>query len=550
MRRRIFGFAAAALLCLGAVEGLAFNRYSGKMAMSGSCQTRHDPTGSTATFGWFTADFNINICGGVASVSPDIITRALQKYAGTFNTNVLYVSPSGVDADAGPTSTTTILNATSATVASGTGILVGQAVVCTSRFPVGTTVAAIAGTALTTSQGAVAAGASNCTFSNGTQIAPLKTLTQALRSPATQYPGSWASTVHLACGYYAPGGYRRTDANAGSGVFKLLVGDCPKGADGAPGAIIGTVGTDISSGWTLVSAGTYSKVVNAFPERVIDSSQFQLDGHYLPYLQYGSLALLQASGSNVGWAYDSTIATIYVQQAGAVVTGANLRAIYDGTVTTASPAQNMLIYGASLGIVNVTLEDTYVAPTYDTVARAEVWIKDSTIRYASAQGLLCQGANCYSQNVTAYNNKQDNFSLKANGSTVKGLEVNNTSTYSGDPFNYGTSFCGAICNGSSADEGDVVRVGGTYKYNEGPNLTDHFNAWNIGPQFGSSIGATTNGFGYSSQVAGSLIFCESCKGLGGESATTFNNVAGGTMNLFQPVAPNGTSGVIGTYAPN
>jgi hypothetical protein len=324
--------------------------------------------------------------------------------------------------------------------------------------------------------------------------------------------------------------------------------------------VIGYSGTNISTAtWTATGSGAYSATVNAYATYVLQNNVLDAYGHPTPLMVYSSLAALQASASNVGSFYDPTTAKLYVQQAGAVVTGANLRAIYASTSTSSYTLARTLWLGVKIGIMRVVWEGVYNDIAHDGTVQSEEYVKDSVYRYAGkalaeVQERLCESSLCLEQDVDAYNGSADNLSLKANGNgNSLGLQVNVRSVYAGDYFAFGSA-CPSnnTLNTSSGDNGNMMIVGGLYADGCGPNIPASFYGWFIGITTGYPSGVSnggTNSAGVAASEGTTTIYCDTCTDLNGIQNSYRATLSGGLVYLKNPIRsqPDGGLGSVSAY---
>lgn len=217
--------------------------------------------------------------------------------------------------------------------------------------------------------------------------------------------------------------------------------------------------------WTSTGGGTpntYSATLAYTSYAVIDETSLTADGLATRLTLQSSVATVDAAPGS----YWISAGTVYVRTFDSRAPDASVHTLHDfinGAVTTSARK----LYVEGLDFIGGTA--AFVASDGDRLV-----FNDCTFRYGKAGGLSVASVNdCYAFSSYADENVTDGFAYTT---TSRALEVGCTARKNGYDG-------GDINNGSTMHSGgSVVRIGGTYTGNEGPNVADVNDSysWNLG----------------------------------------------------------------------
>lgn len=385
----------------------------------------------------------------------------------------------------------------------------------------------------------------NDTTGTGAINAPYATIDKAIRNVNS-------GLVYVMPGTYSSTGFRYTDTQ----------GNRPKMIVAPYGGVKITTSGDTLSAATFVANGTFpntyeTTLVSAnWVTRVLDN--FATDELGLPYpiQKYSSIATVDASG--YGWWYDSSTKKLYVRIGTLNVNTvkSRLSAIY-----ATGGDNSLLVLSASLYLENIILDGYVYALKSAGQAIPQVWLKNCTVRYAESNSRNVFGGYCYSQRCTYYRSAADhaNYNI-SDGTTARGVEINDTTLYAGDIHSYGSGATqpnnpisiSQNKNSSSNHDSYVVRINGIHTKSYGPVLadTDTSYTWNLGVTTEYSYATGTSKYGLIVQGAAARAWVDCCdisagsSGINADSSAIIYNYnssgskvasSGGSFSTYYPV---------------
>jgi len=262
--------------------------------------------------------------------------------------------------------------------------------------------------------------------------------------------------------------------------------------------------------WTLTSGATATyQTTRSATISVWDASVLDSNGDYtrlVPAGAFGGTGDLTAGQSFVSGS------TVYVRTSDSrnlTIAGNNatVRVMVSQNLFSATGANT--VYVEQLDLQGGT-NPAIVANNSATPAR--LYMKNCRVRYGgSGNGLSATGAITVVQDSLAAQNFHDgfNYHIGANSVPCQSLEINNTGRdngFAGDNIN----------NGSTTHDGNaIVRVGGQYYRNNGPNVVDVGTStvsWSVGVgAWGSTAVASIQNANFQSQATGGM-WLDSCWG--------------------------------------
>lgn len=200
---------------------------------------------------------------------------------------------------------------------------------------------------------------------------------------------------------------------------------------------------------------------------------------------------------------------------------------------------NTIIGNATIYLENLALEGGASTLRVDADPEGnspQVYAKNVRLKYSNTNGLSSRGAFTHFQDSTAARNKLDGFNYHTlHGVLSKNIEVNCTGRDNGVP---GT----ATNNGSSTHDGmTVVRVGGSYFRNHGPNLPDvnGSKAWMLGTVAGDSRSPPGN---QADLFIEGTLWCDGCRSTGRrQSLRVYSSGSMAFLRAFRHRAPTEVS---------
>lgn len=219
----------------------------------------------------------------------------------------------------------------------------------------------------------------------------------------------------------------------------------------------GVIGTERT--WTSVGSGTFSNSLTAAITVVLDTTKFDSNGDYFRLTPLTSLAAVQATPDSF-WK-DAGTNTLYVHYADGL-TPSRPSAVMSISAVSFTSNQNQ--YREGIDFINgVTINNT--------TANVAVWShkRCSYLFNTTTNGVTIRGnVRSYFENCKAAKNFLDGFNYhESSGQVPVPIEVYCYAYKNGE--NNTTS----INNGSTVHETvRILRVGGVYFYNEGPNIHD------------------------------------------------------------------------------
>ncbi len=184
-------------------------------------------------------------------------------------------------------------------------------------------------------------------------------------------------------------------------------------------------------------------------------------------------------------------------------------------------------------------------------SNGELYVDGIFSRFAPGSAFQSFGGYTFLKNCTAHAPAIDcfNYNESTGGNFAYVIEQDCRGTCAGDIATQGTGIS-VNRNGSSVhDNVDILRIGGYYEENWGPQIADVANAdtgtsWNIGVTCGPTTEPQSIGF-YSSDT-GRKVYYDGCYAYGNTTAvSSVTSTAKQTGCVFD----GATVGVVGTYDP-
>ena len=220
---------------------------------------------------------------------------------------------------------------------------------------------------------------------------------------------------------------------------------------------------DMATGWSWVASGTayFTKLKHA-SSTVWDKAFLDSKGFATLYSSGATIAAVQAASGlyNIDGLY------LYIHRPGEIAP--------DNNVIVSSPlVDSVVMTAASYYIKGLTFEGGRNAATWNASNLSCWYAKNVGYRYTNGDGFTASAFGTIAhQNCTAkmcgYPTGQDGMGYSNSSSGVaNAIEVDCICTYNGAPS-------GNNGNGSTIHNSNIriVRVGGTYTYNHGPNIGD------------------------------------------------------------------------------
>jgi hypothetical protein len=277
----------------------------------------------------------------------------------------------------------------------------------------------------------------------------------------------------------APGWYWGTSANGGWGS----TGPTRSVSVIASGPGVYVSGQAVTGSWSVETGSTYKSNNGATIVQVLDTSSTDSNGEFLVLTLRTSIGDVEANPGSWYWANS----TLYVRTFDSRLPDTHIRPF--SNTTNARCVQNVTMYAEGID---------FVGGSYNFYATAssgweqKLFFKNCTWRFSTLyNGLNVTGADTvYCQNCAATNNWKDglNYSNNISGNVTKALEID---TYSARNGRDGTE----TNNGSTSHYVcRIIRVGGIYEQNMGPNVADVGGAqsWNLGCAVRNSAAANSN----------------------------------------------------------
>lgn len=304
---------------------------------------------------------------------------------------------------------------------------------------------------------------------SGTELAPVKTLSYAVRSLAP-------SQIYCLPGTYSKFDFRTTDTPGAKLKILTALGPCyiREPADDLTSATF-TADATYPSCW-------YAPLTSANPDPValLDTSTTDFYGQPRSLAEYASLAELNSFANGSGYWYDSTNDRIYIRYGRTGVDMNTLKSRFD--LVTSNSASRLLIYGTKIlmhgdwrmmGVFPEPLVYSTTIPYfYMDCHTSPGSARAPNLAYSWTHGLDSLGAYSYISGVWAHRNKGDNLHYTDSaGYGCNGVEINCLSTYAGDID--GTPTAANTSNGSAIHgTSNIIRINGRYERNYGPNVVD------------------------------------------------------------------------------
>lgn len=288
------------------------------------------------------------------------------------------------------------------------------------------------------------------------------------------------SKIYLKDGVYSPfqwrfdsplGNRARMIVGIGNNVYFKVVGDELNNFNAAPG---------LSTSTFQMQLVTDNRLFKILRKDIID-----YDGEYTPMRK-----LLNASDVNSqsnAWHYDedTKILTIRTDEVSPHASGLENREIWFNKniapllvpvyIPAAGNINFIRSYSNNLFLKNVNIEGLYVnGLKHPNHPKGSIYLENCTIKHAPTGGLLVDDTDYIIKDSYITRSVNDNIGVHEfqEGSVPNGIEINVKSTYAGDVDTNGDNIV-PNKNGSSVHENaNVIRIGGEYAYNYGPNVID------------------------------------------------------------------------------
>lgn len=323
--------------------------------------------------------------------------------------------------------------------------------------------------------------------SNGSETSPVKTLAYALQSRTEKH------VFLIPNGPFAPCDLSFTHAGAGYNVRRVAV------APGYRSACIARAVDSLGSlSWSHIGGGVYqASVTSATPNQALGilhvyrRNQFNQFNEPQSVRRFLSLAELQAAGA--GWFYDNAARKIYLANGGEDIQASR-------SVFVAIGSAQMTLSGARIVFDgNIIFDGVPIVANEASGQVPIVCFSGTKHRFSHGHSIQVNGGICLSEDVMSYGGAYDGWNYNRGASVnTFAMEINCRGYGAGNLDAWGAEG-EENRNGSSAHGGcDIVRFGGMYDGNFGPNINDtsieSFGAisWNVGVMTRNSRAALLN----------------------------------------------------------
>jgi len=284
---------------------------------------------------------------------------------------------------------------------------------------------------------------------------------------------------------FEPFGVNFSDPGANYNMKRITI------APGYRSACIKASGDDIRTlGWSQVgSSAVYQTSLTAATHNihhVLKIDQFNAYNQPVSLPYYGDLGSLQNDGR--GFFFDNAARKLYVADGGSSIMAnrASYMALFGGTIQ---------LNGARLIIDgNISIDGLEFLAKEEGGQPPIICLSGTRHRFSPGHSIHTEGGIFLSEGVTTYAGAYDgwNYDIGSSGRKAFAMEIGCHGYGAGDLETYG-AVGQQNRNGSSAHGGaDVIRYGGRYRGNYGPNVNDTGLAgcssasWNVGCSTGQS----------------------------------------------------------------
>ena len=440
-----------------------------------------------ANFTWFTDDFTIAGCAGPgrAVVAEDIYDVFKSKFSGNISSNTVYVHPSGSDANSGASWRSAYLTLSKALRSVACGVIyVWPGTYALSDFRYSDTHGDHAKL--------VIAPFGNVIVRVVGDLASSKTWTLD-----GDFGGQWNACITTAS--VKPIRVLKTNVYTPDGDYLPMPIVADRATMGATSNFGWTYEPTVSQLLTVTTNGTNTVTCASTKNLCVGmtlSGHADVTGRTVTAVTTNTSFVMDgvAAGSHAGIGITAAGAVLTIKDSMSANVESN-KANYDVVYGDAGGDNRILLLSSTSYWEGITLYGYFSPLVQGGQATPQLWLKNCRMLYGNTSHLLVQGAYCYTQDcLSAYGNADGaNYNVES-GITSRGVEINYTTRWMGDPFTYGGGASqplnpistGQNKNGSSNHDSYLVRVNGSHKESFGPVIGDTASSftWNLGVSAG------------------------------------------------------------------
>lgn len=390
---------------------------------------------------------------------------------------------------------------------------------------------------------------------DGTYFQPMATLEHAVRNVAASIVNVIGSRDPNNPRIYSKFQFRNTDkdglGNIGNRLKLLRIHGHVQIEEAGP--------TAQSLAWVLGNGVGYVAPLGAIATNIraiLWAASTGPDGKPLVLRQYPDFATAEASG--FGWAQVVNEVFIRVGTMNIAANSANFKIVYgDGASRIYVQAARLAI--ETVGDSSITFFGVQIAPYNLGALPSVIALRGNWhVKFAPDHGIDAVGSRTLLAGGSFDRSKADNihYTDGAGGVSCLAIERDLFNRYAGDAATYGVGgYSAGTNNGSSMHlGGSVLRIGGVYEKNAGPNIADTGTgkSWNLGLRTGKNDlprGDTqSQGFALTNTVEAYIEHC-ALAGADYGDLVVGNDAIANVYNTTATIIRKNNNGVVRDYAP-